>query len=170
MKDEGLHLETSLERKKEEPKLPQTSHSAFRGPAPGYGSANSSQLPSFYKIGSKRANFDEENAYFDDEEEDSSNVDLPYIPAENSPTRQQFRSKTTDSDSEEDPLEAFMAEVEDQAARDMRKLEEKDKEKKNARGIRDDIEEEDDQGVKLFILQKTSAGKPPTLYTWQYRV
>lgn len=50
--------------------------------------------------------------YFEDEEEDSSNVDLPYIPAENSPTRQQFNSKSGDSDSEDDPLEAFMAEVE----------------------------------------------------------
>lgn len=50
--------------------------------------------------------------YFEDEEEDSNNVDLPYIPAENSPTRQQFHSKATDSDSEDDPLEAFMAEVE----------------------------------------------------------
>lgn len=44
--------------KKEEPKLPQSAHSAFHGPPTG----NSSQLPSFYKIGSKRANFDEENA------------------------------------------------------------------------------------------------------------
>lgn len=50
--------------------------------------------------------------YFEDEEEDSSNVDLPYIPAENSPTRQQFHSKPADSDSDDDPLEAFMAEVE----------------------------------------------------------
>uniref|UniRef100_A0A8C5PYG8 ATP-dependent RNA helicase DDX42 n=1 Tax=Leptobrachium leishanense TaxID=445787 RepID=A0A8C5PYG8_9ANUR len=119
--------------KKEEPKLPQTSHSAFvRASSSNFGPGGSGQMPSFYKIGSKRANFDEENAYFDDEEEDSSNVDLPYIPAENSPTRQQMRAKG-ESDSEEDPLEAFMAEVEDQAAKDMRKLEERDKEKKNAR-------------------------------------
>jgi len=45
-------------------------------------------------------------------EEDNSNVDLPYIPAENSPTRQQFNSKSADSDSDDDPLEAFMDEVE----------------------------------------------------------
>lgn len=51
-------------------------------------------------------------SYFEDEEEESNNVDLPYIPAENSPTRQQFQSKPADSDSEDDPLEAFMAEVE----------------------------------------------------------
>ncbi|XP_063815580.1 ATP-dependent RNA helicase DDX42 [Pseudophryne corroboree] len=154
----GFALNTG---KKEEPKLPQSSHSAFRGPPSVFGAANSSQLPSFYKIGSKRANFDEENAYFDDEEEDSSNVDLPYIPAENSPTRQQLRSKT-DSDSEEDPLEAFMAEVEDQAAKDMRKLEEKDKEKKNAKGIRDDIEEEDDQEAYFrYMAENPTAGLLP---------
>lgn len=50
--------------------------------------------------------------YFeDDEEESSGNVDLPYIPAENSPTRQQMQSGGG-SDSEDDPLDAFMAEVE----------------------------------------------------------
>uniref|UniRef100_A0A8C5XJE8 DEAD-box helicase 42 n=1 Tax=Microcebus murinus TaxID=30608 RepID=A0A8C5XJE8_MICMU len=119
--------------KKEEPKLPQQSHSAFgaTSSSSGFGKSAPPQLPSFYKIGSKRANFDEENAYFEDEEEDSSNVDLPYIPAENSPTRQRFHSKPVDSDSDDDPLEAFMAEVEDQAARDMKRLEEKDKERKN---------------------------------------
>ncbi|XP_077316326.1 ATP-dependent RNA helicase DDX42 [Lithobates pipiens] len=144
--------------KKEEPKLPQTAHSAFHGPPTG----NSSQLPSFYKIGSKRANFDEENAYFDDEEEDSSNMDLPYIPAENSPTRQQMLAKKEESDSEEDPLEAFMAEVEDQAARDLRRLEERDKEKKNARGIRDDIEEEDDQEAYFrYMAENPTAGLIP---------
>ncbi|CAI9535976.1 unnamed protein product [Staurois parvus] len=148
--------------KKEEPKLPQSSHSAFRGPPTGFGPGNSSQLPSFYKIGSKRANFDEENAYFDDEEEDSSNMDLPYIPAENSPTRQQMLSKKEESDSEEDPLEAFMAEVEDQAARDLRKLEDRDKEKKNARGIRDDIEEEDDQEAYFrYMAENPTAGLIP---------
>ncbi|XP_053308958.1 ATP-dependent RNA helicase DDX42 isoform X2 [Spea bombifrons] len=148
--------------KKEEPKLPHTSHSVFVRPASSdYGAGGNSQMPSFYKIGSKRANFDDENAYFDDEEEDSSNMDLPYIPAENSPTRQQMRSKD-ESDSEEDPLEAFMAEVEDQAARDMRKLEEKDKEKKNARGIRDDIEEEDDQEAYFrYMAENPTAGLVP---------
>lgn len=123
--------------KKEEAKLPQQSHSAFgaASSSSGFGKSAPPQLPSFYKIGSKRANFDEENAYFEDEEEDSSNVDLPYIPAENSPTRQQFRSKPADSDSDDDPLEAFMAEVEDQAARDMKRLEEKDKERKNVKKL-----------------------------------
>ncbi|XP_072342994.1 ATP-dependent RNA helicase DDX42-like isoform X1 [Scyliorhinus torazame] len=135
--------------KKEEPKVPKTSHSVFGplGPPGGYGKTQPAQTPCFYKVGSKRPNFDEENAYFEDDDEDdsSANVDLPYIPAENSPTRQQFASKGDDSeDSEEDPLDAYMAEVEDQAAKDIRRLDEKEVEKKNAKGIRDDIEEEDD--------------------------
>lgn len=50
--------------------------------------------------------------YFEDDEEESSNVDLPYIPAENSPTRQQMKSGGGGSDSDDDPLDAFMAEVE----------------------------------------------------------
>lgn len=47
--------------KKEEPPAPPKAHSAFgSGPSSGYG--KNQQLSSFYKIGSKRANFDEENA------------------------------------------------------------------------------------------------------------
>ncbi|XP_035260028.1 ATP-dependent RNA helicase DDX42 isoform X1 [Anguilla anguilla] len=148
----GFSLATG---KKEEPRLPQPAHSSFGATASGYG--KNQQLPSFYKIGTKRANFDEENAYFEDDEEESSNVDLPYIPAENSPTRQQFQSQG--SDSEEDPLDAFMAEVEDQATKDLRKLEDKEKEKKPEKGIRDDIEEEDDQEAYFrYMAENPTAG------------
>eukprot|EP00063_Salmo_salar_P083929 XP_014058764.1 PREDICTED: ATP-dependent RNA helicase DDX42-like [Salmo salar] len=115
--------------KKEELRVPQKSHTSFGGAGTAGGYGNNQQLPAFYKIGTKRANFDEENAYFEDDEEESSITDLPYIPAENSPTRQQFQSGGG-SDSEDDPLDAFMAQVEDQAAKDMKKLEEKEKEKK----------------------------------------
>ncbi|KAG7237712.1 hypothetical protein INR49_031885 [Caranx melampygus] len=149
----------SLAGKKEEPRLPQKSHTSFGPTGSGGGYGKNQQLPSFYKIGTKRANFDEENAYFeDDEEESGSNVDLPYIPAENSPTRQQMQSGGG-SDSEDDPLDAFMAEVENQAAKDMRKLEEKEKEKKSAKGIRDDIEEEDEQEAYFrYMAENPTAG------------
>ncbi|KAK7174818.1 hypothetical protein R3I93_001880 [Phoxinus phoxinus] len=149
--------------KKEEPPVTPKAHSAFgsSGPSGGYG--KNQQLSSFYKIGTKRANFDEENAYFEDDEEESSSADLPYIPAENSPTRKQFQSGGGGggggSDSEDDPLDAFMAEVEDQAAKDMKKLEEKEKEKKLAKGIRDDIEEEDDQEAYFrYMAENPTAG------------
>ncbi|KAK5884729.1 hypothetical protein CesoFtcFv8_018520 [Champsocephalus esox] len=148
----------SLAGKKDEPSPPPKSQANFAPPgSSGYG--KSQQLPSFYKIGTKRANFDEENAYFeDDEEESSNNVDLPYIPAENSPTRLQMQTGGG-SDSEDDPLDAFMAEVESQAAKDMRKLEEKEKEKKSAKGIRDDIEEEDEQEAYFrYMAENPTAG------------
>ncbi|XP_028311677.1 ATP-dependent RNA helicase DDX42 isoform X2 [Gouania willdenowi] len=147
----------SLSGKKEEPQPPKTYHNASGGSGSTGNYGKNQQLPSFYKIGTKRANFDEENAYFeDDEEESSSTSELPYIPAENSPTRQQMLSKGG-SDSEDDPLDAFMAEVEDQAAQDMRKLEEK--EKKLAKGIRDDIEEEDEQEAYFrYMAENPTAG------------
>lgn len=50
----------SLSGKKEEPQLSQSSHTSFVPPG---SSGKNQQLPSFYKIGSKRANFDEENAW-----------------------------------------------------------------------------------------------------------
>ncbi|KAJ8414221.1 hypothetical protein AAFF_G00050910 [Aldrovandia affinis] len=156
LSNNGYELEQGLATgKKEEPRLPQPAHSSFGAAGSGYG--KNQQLPSFYKIGTKRANFDEENAYFEDDEEESSSVDLPYIPAENSPTRQQFQSQG--SDSEEDPLDAFMAEVEDQATKDLRKLEDKEKEKKPEKGIRDDIEEEDDQEAYFrYMAENPTAG------------
>merc|ERR1719357_513871 len=52
-----------------------------------------------------------------------------------------------------------MAEVESQAAKDMRKLEEKEKEKKSAKGIRDDIEEEDEQEAYFrYMAENPTAG------------
>ncbi|XP_014049415.1 ATP-dependent RNA helicase DDX42 [Salmo salar] len=144
--------------KKEELRVPQKSHTSFGGAGTAGGYGKNQQLPAFYKIGTKRANFDEENAYFEDDEEESSITDLPYIPAENSPTRQQFQSGGG-SDSEDDPLDAFMAQVEDQAAKDMKKLEEKEKEKKVEKGIRDDIEEEDEQEAYFrYMAENPTAG------------
>ncbi|KAG7272646.1 hypothetical protein CRUP_008474 [Coryphaenoides rupestris] len=65
-----------------------------------------------------------------------------------------------DSDSEDDPLDAFMAEVESQAAKDMRKLEEK--EKTTEKGIRDDIEEEDEQEAYFrYMAENPTAGLNP---------
>jgi len=51
----------SLAGKKEEASAPPNSNTASGAPgSSGYGKGQ--QLPSFYKIGTKRANFDEENA------------------------------------------------------------------------------------------------------------
>lgn len=48
--------------KKEEPPVSQKAHSAFGSSGPSGGFGKNQQLSSFYKIGTKRANFDEENA------------------------------------------------------------------------------------------------------------
>lgn len=48
--------------KKEELRVPQKSHTSFGGAGTAGGYGKNQQLPAFYKIGTKRANFDEENA------------------------------------------------------------------------------------------------------------
>ena len=63
---------------------------------------------------------------------------LEYIPAPGSPSYQQQGGQS--SDSEEDPLDAFMAGIEREVQRETDKFQEKEDKKK---GIRDDIEEED---------------------------
>ncbi|TSQ23930.1 ATP-dependent RNA helicase DDX42 [Bagarius yarrelli] len=116
--------------KKEEPRVNQQSHNAFGAPGSAGGYGKNQQLPAFYKIGTKRANFDEENAYFEDDEEESSTADLPYIPAENSPTRQQMQSGRGSGGGG--------------AA---------------AEGIRDDIEEEDEQEAYFrYMAENPTAG------------
>uniref|UniRef100_A0A3Q2YJS6 ATP-dependent RNA helicase DDX42 n=1 Tax=Hippocampus comes TaxID=109280 RepID=A0A3Q2YJS6_HIPCM len=142
--------------KKEESSLPQKSHGSFKPPGSSGSGYGKGQLPSFYKIGTKRGNFDEENAYFeDDEEESSSNVDLPYIPAENSPTRLQMKSGGG-SDSDDDPLDAFMAEVEVSVIRYLLLF------CSGAGGIRDDIEEEDEQEAYFrYMAENPTAGLTP---------
>uniref|UniRef100_A0AAY4BCP4 RNA helicase n=1 Tax=Denticeps clupeoides TaxID=299321 RepID=A0AAY4BCP4_9TELE len=142
--------------KKEEPRLPEKTHTAFGAPGSSGGFGKNQQLPAFYKIGTKRANFDEENAYFEDDEEEASSNDLPYIPAENSPTRKQFQSGGGGSDSEDDPLDAFMAEVE---VRDTGSVEVFLFSACSSRGIRDDIEEEDDQEAYFrYMAENPTAG------------
>lgn len=48
--------------KKEEPRLNQQTHGSFGSSGSAGGFGKNQQLPAFYKIGTKRANFDEENA------------------------------------------------------------------------------------------------------------
>ncbi|XP_032801650.1 ATP-dependent RNA helicase DDX42 [Petromyzon marinus] len=149
--------------KKEEPKqLPNDLHTSFvsSSSSGGYGNPQTAPNTSFFKIGSKRPTFDDESSYFEeDEDEDSSSKysGLPYIPAENSPSRKQLNS-----DSDDDPLDAFMAQVENQAARDMRALEEKEVAKKDDKGVRDDIEEEDGQEAYFrYMEENPTAGLLP---------
>lgn len=87
--------------------------------------------------------------YFDeDDEHPAPTSTLEYIPAPGSPSYE--APKNDSSDSEEDPLDAFMAGIEEQVTRETEKLVEKEDKRK---GIRDDIEEEDvEESYYRFIL------------------
>lgn len=77
--------------------------------------------------------------YFDEDDEHVTPTStLEYIPAPGSPSYQPQGGQS--SDSEEDPLDAFMAGIEREVQRETVKIQEKEDKKK---GIRDDIEEED---------------------------
>ncbi|KAI5631186.1 DEAD/DEAH box helicase domain-containing protein [Phthorimaea operculella] len=91
----------------------------------------------FGSLGKKRAKTEDE--YFDEDDEPPTPA-LAYIPAPGSPTYQASSSKQEEDD-EEDPLDAFMAGLEQQAKRDLNAARGAD----TARGTRTDIDELDDE-------------------------
>lgn len=86
----------------------------------------------------KRAKTEDE--YFDEDDEASAGPQLAYIPAPGSPS---YASNSKDSDSEEDPLDAFMAGIEQQVKKEKKTVVQVEEEK--PKGIRDDIDNEDDE-------------------------
>ncbi|KAL0268646.1 UNVERIFIED_CONTAM: hypothetical protein PYX00_010499 [Menopon gallinae] len=93
-----------------------------------------------------------EDEYFDEEEENTmKNSTLEYIPAPGSPSYDGENNATkteTNSDSEEDPLDVFMEGIDQQFRKDLKKAErnaELSEKGDNKKGIRDDIDEEDDE-------------------------
>lgn len=89
-------------------------------------------------IGKKRARNEDE--YFEEEDEEDN---MAYQPAPGSPGEE----KNEESE-EEDPLDAFMADIETEVRCQQPKessIKEKPKEKKKDKGVRDDIDQEDDQ-------------------------
>ncbi|XP_059619900.1 ATP-dependent RNA helicase DDX42 [Phlebotomus argentipes] len=95
--------------------------------------ANTSQ----YAVGKKRAKTEDE--YFDDDDEPP----LAYIPAPNSPT-QAGAGAQAEEDEDDDPLDAFMAGIEQQVERESRKVA-TNEEVQSKKGIRGDIDDEDDE-------------------------
>ncbi|CAH2244580.1 jg11695 [Pararge aegeria aegeria] len=93
-------------------------------------------------IGKKRAKTEDE--YFDEEDEPPTPA-LAYIPAPGSPSYEASSSKAVDED--EDPLDAYMAGLEQQAAKDLKTSKENAETGKGdgARGTRGDIDEMDDE-------------------------
>ncbi|XP_041979000.1 ATP-dependent RNA helicase DDX42 [Aricia agestis] len=94
------------------------------------------------QIGKKRSKTEDE--YFDDDDEPPTPA-LAYIPAPGSPTHQASSSKAEDD--EEDPLDAYMAGLEQQAAKDLIMSKENAVTGKGdgARGTRGDIDDMDDE-------------------------
>lgn len=92
-------------------------------------------------LGKKRSKTEDE--YFDDDDEPPTPA-LAYIPAPGSPTNEASSSRV-DND-EEDPLDAYMAGLEQQAAKDLKTSKENAVSgKDSARGARGDIDEMDDE-------------------------
>ena len=107
----------------------------------------------------------EEEYFNDDDEEDKDKdnkakggADMPYQPAPGSPGPPDAKKNDDDSDSEEDPLDAFMANLESEAkSKGLKSGKTQAKEakagtsskatssSKTSKGVRDDIEEEDDE-------------------------
>lgn len=79
-------------------------------------------------------------SYFDDDEDKSQ---LEYIPAPGSPSYKPQNKE--DSDSEEDPLDAFMAGIEKEVKKDTRKEKVEVPKKELEKGVRGDIDNEDDE-------------------------
>jgi ATP-dependent RNA helicase DDX42 len=106
---------------------------------------------SILHIGKKRVRNEDE--YFEDDDDDQRNVtELEYQPAPGSPTLDRLNahgkkkdSSDSDSDSSEDPLESFMADIEKEVKQQDIKEKGVAPEEPDAKGKRDDIEEEDDQ-------------------------
>ncbi|XP_047500609.1 ATP-dependent RNA helicase DDX42-like isoform X1 [Penaeus chinensis] len=92
----------------------------------------------------------DEDEYFDDEDE---SFDGAYQPAPGSPGPQ----RKEESDSDEDPLDAFMAGIEQEVKRTKTKGA---TEKKEMKGVRDDIDEEDDEeSYYRYIQENPNAGR-----------
>nr|XP_053636381.1 ATP-dependent RNA helicase DDX42-like [Cherax quadricarinatus] len=92
----------------------------------------------------------DEDEYFDDEDESFEGA---YQPAPGSPGPQRKDS----SDSDEDPLDAFMAGIEQEVKRTKGKGA---GDKKEIKGVRDDIDEEDDEeSYYRYIQENPNAGR-----------
>lgn len=97
-----------------------------------------------------------EEEYFEQDEDDGRGGQLAYIPAPGSPTwdEQQQQQGADNSESDEDPLDAYMADIEKKLEKDKGKPsraknvkvpEKETKFKEELKGVRDDIENEDDE-------------------------
>lgn len=119
-----------------------------------------------YGMPRKRPKNEEE--YFDEDDEEVNLDNLEYIPAPGSPTLERARSgekrghcsASNSEDDDDDPLDAFMAGIEKQVRQDQEKTEQANLEAlESSKGIRDDIEEEDDEeSYYRYMEENPTAG------------
>lgn len=111
-------------------------------------------LSATWGIPKKRSKTEEE--YFDEEDENNGS-NLEYIPAPGSPSYKP--PNQNDSDSEEDPLDAYMAGIEHQVKKELTGMKSGEDEKSKDKGIRDDIEEEDvEESYYRYMEENPRAG------------
>uniref|UniRef100_A0A182YDY5 ATP-dependent RNA helicase DDX42 n=1 Tax=Anopheles stephensi TaxID=30069 RepID=A0A182YDY5_ANOST len=106
--------------------------------------------PSQYSVGKRRGRTEDE--YFDEEDEPAGQH-LEYIPAPGSPSADDTAPKANNSsDDEEDPLDAFMAGIEEQVKIENKKIPQSQVDPK--KGTRGDIDDEDDEESYYRYMQE----------------
>ncbi|XP_063974546.1 ATP-dependent RNA helicase DDX42 [Diachasmimorpha longicaudata] len=130
----------------------------------GYHTMNSiteNALSACWGMPKKRSKTEEE--YFEDDDEAQTST-LEYIPAPGSPTYDQMQKdqkKEADSDSEEDPLDAFMAGIDAEVKKNSTKAAQAEQELKEdkSKGFRQDIDGEDDEeSYYRYMEENPTAG------------
>lgn len=148
----GFHLMSKAERQAAVPPPPTAALSKQ-----GYSTMSSiteNALSATWGIPKKRSKTEEE--YFEEEDETPK---LDYIPAPGSPTAFTGTEQSLGSD-EEDPLDAYMADIENQVKKEsVPKSGKKSNAKDSSKGIRDDIESEDvEESYYRYIEENPRAG------------
>ncbi|XP_008484723.1 ATP-dependent RNA helicase DDX42 [Diaphorina citri] len=111
-------------------------------------------LSASWGIPKKRTRTEEE--YFDEEDEPSSMSKLEYIPAPGSPSYK-GNNASADTDSDEDPLDAFMKGIDKEVKQEAKGV--KTKKIEEVKGIRDDIDHEDDEeSYYRYMEENPNAG------------
>ncbi|XP_052247300.1 ATP-dependent RNA helicase DDX42-like [Dreissena polymorpha] len=108
-----------------------------------------------YKLKFGRSRVTDDDDYFDDDHEEVNNSNNEaYQPAPGSPGADKGRDGDSDSD---DPLDAFMANIEKEVEEDSKPA--KKEKKKEDKGVRDDIEQEDvEEAYYRYMEENPMAG------------
>ncbi|XP_025093401.1 LOW QUALITY PROTEIN: ATP-dependent RNA helicase DDX42-like [Pomacea canaliculata] len=134
---------------------PLTPASGFAAMAMGMGSTSNRYAPPGRTLGyhtslGKRRVRSEEEYFEDDEEESEASGNMAYQPAPGSPNAK--KKDKEESDDSEDALDAYMADLEKEIEEE--KEEEEDGKKKQEKGVRDDIDKEDEMEEYLRYMEE----------------